>query len=44
MLQQTTHGGDTHVGYFNMAVVAVHTVALLANDPTIKTGCEFATA
>ena len=24
MLQQTTHDGDTHVGYFNMAVFAVH--------------------
>jgi len=23
MLQQTTHNGDTHVGYFNMAVFAV---------------------
>ena len=23
MLQQTTHDGDTHVGYFNMAVFAV---------------------
>ena len=24
MLQQTTHDGDTHVGYFNMAVFAVY--------------------
>ena len=24
MLQQTTHDGDTHVGYFNMVVFAVY--------------------
>ena len=24
MLQQTTRDGDTHVGYFNMAVFAVY--------------------
>ena len=24
MLQQTTHNGDTHIGYFNMAVFAVY--------------------
>ena len=34
MLQQTTHDGATHVGYFNMAVFVVYGMLMHNATPT----------